>query len=217
VPAGAPRSSDAIAGGGSYRMRASRSASSSHWLAARRTFSFAGRPFGNSAPSSASRLTALRELRRGALELRCVAVRVRAAVCTRAVVRVRRARALLDTGFAAAAWRRAGAAGVARVRGVPLVARLRCERAALTAPTTPCAWRRCAPNAAARVNVRPHSGHLNSPLRLLVFPFVAIARSLPFSCRDACSIRVSEVVWRLSAAREDNRQQLTRRVGHSAD
>src|SRR5438132_10579464 len=120
-------------------MRARRSASSSHWLAARRTSSFAGRPFGNSAPKSASRLTAPPELRRGVAEPPCVAERVRA-VCARAVCRLRRAGRALLAVFAAAVLRRAGTPDAVRVRLVLLLeARLPRERAALTAPTTPCA------------------------------------------------------------------------------
>src|SRR5207248_5448299 len=77
--------SDGRAAGAGQRIRARRTASSSHWLAARRTSSFAGRPFGNSAPSSASRLTAPLELFGRVVALRCVAERVRVAVCARGV------------------------------------------------------------------------------------------------------------------------------------
>src|SRR6266571_9012294 len=151
------------------RMRASRSASSSHWLAARRTSSLAGRPFGNRLASSASRLTlALRGTRVARLSL----AGGLAAACAR--VGRRRLRAPLGAVLVAVVFPPAPAARRERavlVLRVPLLlalrARLRRARAALTAPTTPCAWRRCAPKAAARLNVRPHSGQTNSPVLLL--------------------------------------------------
>jgi hypothetical protein len=215
---------------GGYRIRARRSASSSHRLAARSTSSLAGRPFGNSAASSASRSSAPLAVRRGGVGLRRFAARVPVAICARAVWLVRRAvRALREAVFAAAVFvfaaavfvfaaavfdfaaavlRRGGAADVLRVRPARLaVARARRDRAALTAPTTPWAWRRCAPNAAARLNVRPHSGHLNAPLALLDFAFSAIAllsRSID-TATDTCSIRGGQSAWRLICCQRGQR------------
>ena len=84
----------------------------------------------------------------------------------------------------------------------PLLARRFVARA--ERPATPCARLRCAPSAAARVNVRPHSGHTNSPLavpsvwaaaRLLLARFFAAGCLFDVAIASFLTGRRNEARW----------------------